>query len=219
MLADVFIAVGMASNPTIVSLRKDAIPSNSPRTFFDKLGKQVQNGVLIVDELQNYQRCTNFTQFLVAQTDKGLVGHPILLMMAYPAPRKPNIQEYLRKSDSGIARRLTDILVVPNFTAQLVTELLLDKLAQRGFQLDLTVNRLQKYVRRIPERFYVQLNGSLAEKIVAQAASMQALAVYRSNVEELEERLTLSRDTMKRAVSRVVTSLTGDELATVSASG
>jgi hypothetical protein len=108
---------------------------------------------------------------------------------------------------------------VPNFTAELVTELLLDKLARRGFRLELTVNRLQRYVRRIPERFYVQLNGSLAEKIVAHASSLQALALYTAGVEELDKRLTLSKDTMKRAINRVVTSLTRDELATVSANG
>jgi tRNA splicing ligase len=52
VLAELFVAVGLASNPTIVSLRKDSIPSNSPKGFFEKLGKTVQNGVLIVDELQ-----------------------------------------------------------------------------------------------------------------------------------------------------------------------
>jgi adenylate kinase family enzyme len=221
VLAQVFVAVGLVSNPTVVHLRKDAIPSNSPRTFFDKLARHVQNGVLVVDELQNYARCTNFTQFLVAQTDKGLVGRPVVLLMGYPAPRKPNVEEYLRKSDAGIARRLTDILAVPNFTPELVTEVLVDKISQRGFRLSpgLSVARLRKYVRRIPQRFYTQLNGSLAEKVMAQLAAMQAKVVYTNNVEGLEERLTLAKGTMKRAVNRVVASLAREELATVSASG
>jgi SpoVK/Ycf46/Vps4 family AAA+-type ATPase len=219
VLAQVFVAVGMVSNPTVVHLRKDEIPSNSPRNFFDKLAKRVRNGILIIDEIQNYTRSTNFTQFLVTQTDKGLVGRPLVLMMGYPAPRKPNVQDYLRKSDSGIARRLTDILAVPNFTDDLVTEVLREKLEQRGFRMGLSMDRLRRYVRRIPQRFYVQLNGSLAEKVVAQASSLQALAVYTSNVAGLEERLTLTRRTMKRAVDRVVASLVSDELATVSASG
>ena len=221
VLAQVFVAVGMRSSSTVVHLQKDAIPSNSPGAFFDKLARQVQNGILIVDELQNYSRCTNFTQFLVAQTDKGLVGRPIVLMMGYPAPRKPNIEEYLRKSDAGIARRLTDVLAVPNFTDELVTKVLLDKLAQRGFRLDasLSVARLRKYVQRIPRRFYTKLNGSLAEKIMTQASAVQARAVYTGNVEGLEERLTLAKETMKSAVNRVVDSLMREELATVSASG
>lgn len=56
----VFVAVGIVTNAKIVWLRKDAI-SNSPRKFFDNLAKQVSCGVLVVDELQNYSRCTNFT--------------------------------------------------------------------------------------------------------------------------------------------------------------
>jgi hypothetical protein len=43
--------------------------------------------------------------------------------------------------------------------------------------------------------------------------------VYTNNVEGLEERLTLAKGTMKRAVNRVVASLAREELATVSASG
>lgn len=214
VLAQIFVAVGLVSNPTIVQLRKDAIPSNAPRAFFEKLGQQVQNGVLIVDELQNYSRCTNFSQFLVAQTDKALAGRPLVLLMGYPAPRKPNVEDYLRKSDSGIARRLTDTLPVPNFTEEQVTQVLLDKLAQRGYRLGLSEARVLRYVRRVPARFYAQLNGSLAEKIVAHAQSVQARAVYTGNVEDVEARLTLAQTTMKQAVARVIAALTREELAT-----
>ena len=187
-LAQIFCGVGMASNQTIVHLRKDAIPSHSPRTFLEQVGQRVQNGVLVVDELQNYMRCTSFTQFLVGQTDKGLVGRPIVIMMGYPAPRKPNVEDYLRKSDAGITRRLTDILPVPNFTPDMVTRVLVDKLAQRGFRLGLSFEKLRTYVRRIPPQFYAQLNGSLAERIVARATSLQAREVYMANVQSLDER-------------------------------
>jgi hypothetical protein len=214
VIAQVFEAVGMVSNRTIVVLRKDAIPSNSPRTFFDKLAKEVSCGILVVDELQNYSRCTNFTQFLVAQTDKGLVNRPVVILMGYPSPRKPNVEEYLRKSDSGVVRRLTDILTVPDFTDELVTKVLCDKLAQKGYQLGLSVRRLRRYVRLIPERFYLQLNGSLAEKVTAAAQALQSQAVYTGNIEGLEERLTLNKLIMKRAVIRVVEQLTRGERAT-----
>ena len=79
--------------------------------------------------------------------------------------------------------------------------------------------RLRKYVQRIPRRFYTKLNGSLAEKIMTRASAVQARAVYTGNVEGLEERLTLAKETMKSAVNRVVDSLMREELATVSASG
>jgi adenylate kinase family enzyme len=217
VLAQVFVAVGLASNPSVVFLRKAEIPANSPRTFFDKLGQRVRNGVLVIDELQNYLRCTNLTQFLVSVTDKGLADRPIVLLMGYPAPRKPNVQQYLAKSDAGVARRLTHTLAVSNFTPQMVTQVLVEKLGQRGFRLGLSVPRLRRYVRAIPERFYVQLNGSLAEKIVAQATSMQAMAVYMGGVEGLEERMTLSKDTVKCACERVVVELANDEMATASA--
>jgi adenylate kinase family enzyme len=216
VLAKVFVAVGM-SNSTIVSLRKDTIPRNS-LTFFEKLANQVQNGVLIVDELQNYQRCTNFTQFLVQQTDKSLAGRPVVILMGYPSPRKPNVEDYIRNSDSGVSRRLTDVLAVPNFTTELVVELLVDKLEHRGYRLGLSANRLRRYVREIPQHFYEQLNGTLAEKIVAQATSMQALAVYTANIQDLDARLTLNQATMKLSVGRVIASLARDKLA-VSASG
>jgi hypothetical protein len=205
-VAQVFVAVGLATNPTIVHLRKTAIPSSKTGAFFERLGQRVQNGVLIVDELQNYSRCTSFTQFLVAQTDKGLVGRPVVILMGYPAPRKPNVEAYLRKSDSGLARRITDTLVVPNFTPDLVTRVLVDKLNHAGYQLDPAV-RLQEYVGRIPPRFYGALNGALAEKIEAEAAGLQAKVLYAGNVNTLEERLMLSEATMRRAVERVVDSL------------
>jgi adenylate kinase family enzyme len=218
-LAQVFCAVGMASNPTIVHLRKDAIPSHSPRAFLEQLGQRVQNGILVVDELQNYLRCTSFTQFLVGQTDKGLVGRPIVIMMGYPAPRKPNVEDYLRKSDAGITRRLTDILQVPNFTPEMVTRVLVDKLTQRGFRLGLSIRRLRTYVRRILPQFYAQLNGSLAERIVARATNLQAREVYMTNVQSLDERLTLSKRIIKAAVNRVISGLASDELATSSDRG
>jgi DNA polymerase III delta prime subunit len=214
VIAQVFVAVGMVSNRTIVVLRKDAIPSNSPRTFFDKLAKEVSGGILVVDELQNYSRCTNFTQFLVAQTDKGLVNRPVVLLMGYPSPRKPNVEEYLRKSDSGVVRRLTDILTVPDFTDELVTQVLCDKLSQKGYRLGLSVRRLRRYVRLIPERFYVELNGSLAEKVTAAAQALQSQAVYTGNTTDLEQRLTLNKLIMKSAVIRVVEQLTSGERAT-----
>ncbi len=122
-----------------------------------------------------------------------MVGRPVVLLMGYPSPRKPNVEDYLRNSDSGVSRRLTDILAVPNLTAELVAELLVDKLEHRGYRLGLSANRMRRYVRGIPQHFYETLNGTLAEKIVAQATSMQALAVYTANIQDLDARLTLTK--------------------------
>jgi hypothetical protein len=72
--------------------------------------------------------------------------------------------------------------------------------------------------REIPQHFYEQLNGTLAEQIVAHATSMQALAVYTANIQDLDARLTLNQATMKPSVGRVIASLARDKLA-VSTSG
>jgi hypothetical protein len=121
----------------------------------------------------------------------------------------------LRKSDSGVARRITDILTVNDFTEELVTKVLCDKLAIKGYRLGLSVGRLRRYVRLIPQRFYVQLNGSLAEKITSAAVALQSKAIYTGNIEaDLEIRLTLTKLIMKRAVVRVVEQLTSGEITT-----
>ena len=210
VLAKVFVAVGMAS--TTIKLRKEEIPSHSPRAFFEELARRVQNGVLVVDELQNYARCTNFTQFLVAQTDKGLACRPVVLLMGYPAPRRPNVDEYLRKSDSGVTRRLTDRFLVPNFTAKAVVCVLLDKAEKAHHRLDVSKAKLCRYVRDyIPPRFYALHNGSLAERIFRKAYGLQALKVHRRKVEDLERRVTISKPIVKQAIQDLAEDLTRDE--------
>jgi DNA polymerase III delta prime subunit len=215
VLSRVFVAVGLATGP-IVKLRKDAIPSNSPGAFLDKLATRVKNGVLIIDEVQSFLRSTTVIQFIMAQTDKTLADRPCVLMMGYPSPRRPNIDDFLRKGDSGLRRRVTDILTVPNFTDDMVIKVLQNKLVLGGYTLGVSANRLRRYVQTIPRRFWPIHNGSLAEKINSATLSLQALTTYSENLATLQERLAISRPTVRAAFARVVSELTRDESATVS---
>jgi hypothetical protein len=159
---------------------------------------------------------TVFAQFLVAQTDKGLRGRPCVILMGYPAPRTPNVAQYLRRSDSGLARRITDTFAVPNFTPEMVRRVFLAQMARRGVRLGCSEKRFAKCVALIPERFYALFNGALAEKLLEAALGLRAMATYADGESGLEARLTLTKPAVKAAASRVVADLTRDEQAMVS---
>jgi hypothetical protein len=213
VLARVFVAVGLAAGP-IVKLKKDQIPSNSPGTYLDKMAKRVRNGVLMVDEVQSFLRSTTVIQFLMANMDKSYEHRPCVLLMGYPAPRKPNVDDFLKK-DSGLRRRV-EIMTVPNFDQAMVTQVLQEKIARSGYTLGISSRRLRRYVSRIPTRFFPIHNGSLAEKIFSASMSLQALATYSESLTSLQERLTLARATVKAAFERAVFDLERDESATIS---
>jgi hypothetical protein len=206
-VARAFVGAGMATHVT--KLRKESIP-HSPRAFFEQLRGRLRGGVLVVDELQNFVRCTIFSQFLVALTSKGLVDRPIVLLAGYSAPRKPNVDDYLSKTDPGLARRLTRTFVVPSFTPDMVCRLLVEKIQRSGYALgpDVSEARLRRYIRGIPPRVYDQVNGSIAEKVLATALETHAMSTFAADAADVEERLQLSRDTVRAAVSAVIADLT-----------